>query len=102
MGDIFICTLIFLGAIPFFFVLGQCFSKNERDSFSYNFVLGYLIFTAASAVFGIMSNKYFNELKTMLLDNYNGLTIYDVIGGYSDDDKKQLLFNIHSRCIVIN
>ena len=35
----------------------------------------------------IMSNKHFNELKTMLLDNYNGLTIYDVVGGYSDDDK---------------
>src|SRR5699024_9156816 len=45
----------------------------------------------------IMSNKYFNELKTMLLDNYNGLTIYDVVGGYSDDDKKQLLLVVDTR-----
>ena len=45
----------------------------------------------------IMSNKHFNELKTMLLDNYNGLTIYDVVGGYSDDDKKQLLLVVDTR-----
>ena len=45
----------------------------------------------------VMSNEHFEELKTMLLDNYNGLTIYDVVGGYSDDDKKQLLLVVDTR-----
>ncbi len=45
----------------------------------------------------IMSNTHFDELKAMLLDNYNGLTIYDVVGGYSDDDKKQLLLVVDTR-----
>ena len=45
----------------------------------------------------IMSNEHFDELKSMLLDNYNGLTIYDVVGGYSDDDKKQLLLVVDTR-----
>ncbi|MBU3828083.1 MAG: YitT family protein [Candidatus Lactobacillus pullistercoris] len=39
----------------------------------------------------IMSNLYLDEIKKVLQDNYVGLTVYDVVGGYSDDKKKQLL-----------
>lgn len=39
----------------------------------------------------IMSNDHLNQIKAKLQEEYVGLTIYDVVGGYSDNRKKQLL-----------
>lgn len=39
----------------------------------------------------IMSNDNLGQIRNMLQENYGGLTIYDVVGGYSDDKKQQLL-----------
>lgn len=45
----------------------------------------------------IMSNKYLEQIQDMLKEEYEGLTIYDVVGGYSDEDKQQLLIVIDTR-----
>lgn len=45
----------------------------------------------------IMSNKYLEQIQDMLKDEYEGLTIYNVVGGYSDEDKRQLLIVIDTR-----
>ncbi|WP_308555271.1 YitT family protein [uncultured Lactobacillus sp.] len=45
----------------------------------------------------IMSNKYLEQIQDMLKDEYEGLTIYNVVGGYSDEDKRQLLIVIDMR-----
>ncbi len=45
----------------------------------------------------VMSNKYTNEIKKMLMENYNGLTVYNVVGGYSEDQKQQLLLVVDTQ-----
>lgn len=45
----------------------------------------------------IMSNEYTNEIKKMLMENYNGLTVYNVVGGYSEDQKQQLLLVVDTQ-----
>ena len=45
----------------------------------------------------IMSNKYLEQIQDMLKDEYQGLTIYNVVGGYSDEDKRQLLIVVDTR-----
>lgn len=44
----------------------------------------------------IMSNDKLDKIKSTLLENYQGLTVYDVVGGHSDDRKQQLLIVIDS------
>lgn len=39
----------------------------------------------------IMSNEHLKEIREMLQNDYVGLTVYNVVGGYSDDAKQQLL-----------
>lgn len=39
----------------------------------------------------IMSNEHLEEIRKMLQRDYVGLTVYNVVGGYSDDKKQQLL-----------
>ncbi|CAM3178364.1 Uncharacterized membrane-anchored protein YitT, contains DUF161 and DUF2179 domains [Lactobacillus bombicola] len=39
----------------------------------------------------IMSNQQLEQIKNMLQRDYDGLTVYNVIGGYSDKDKQQLV-----------
>lgn len=39
----------------------------------------------------IMSNDNLAQIREMLQKDYQGLTIYNVVGGYSDDKKQQLL-----------
>lgn len=39
----------------------------------------------------IMSNDHLEEIREQIKNDYEGLTIFDVIGGYSNDQKKQLL-----------
>ncbi|MDF7638699.1 YitT family protein [Lactobacillus sp. ESL0791] len=38
----------------------------------------------------VMSNRKIDEIRAMLQEEYQGLTIYDVTGGYSDKDKQLL------------
>lgn len=45
----------------------------------------------------IMSNDYLEKIKNSLMKEYQGLTIYNVVGGYSDDQKQQLLLVIDPR-----
>lgn len=45
----------------------------------------------------VMSNEYTNEIKKMLMENYNGLTVYNVVGGYSEDQKQQLLLVVDTQ-----
>lgn len=45
----------------------------------------------------IMSNKCLEQIQDMLKDEYQGLTIYNVVGGYSDEDKRQLLIVVDTR-----
>lgn len=45
----------------------------------------------------IMSNSDLDRIQDMLKEDYQGLTIYDVIGGYSDESKRQLLIVIDPR-----
>ncbi|RMC24559.1 MULTISPECIES: YitT family protein [unclassified Lactobacillus] len=39
----------------------------------------------------IMSNEKLDKIKTMLQKDYDGLTVYNVVGGYSDENKQQLV-----------
>lgn len=39
----------------------------------------------------IMSNQHLKAIKEMLQRDYQGLTVYDVTGGYSDEQRQQLL-----------
>lgn len=39
----------------------------------------------------IMSNEHLKQIREMLQKDYQGLTIYNVVGGFSDDQKQQLL-----------
>lgn len=39
----------------------------------------------------IMSNNQLDEIRQMLQSDYEGLTIYNVVGGYSDEAKQQLI-----------
>jgi uncharacterized membrane-anchored protein YitT (DUF2179 family) len=45
----------------------------------------------------IMSNSALGQIQEMLKEDYQGLTIYDVIGGYSDESKRQLLIVVDPR-----
>ena len=45
----------------------------------------------------IMSNDHFDEVKKMLMKNYQSLTLYNVVGGYSDDQKQQILIVVDTR-----
>ena len=45
----------------------------------------------------IMSNSDLDRIQDMLKEDYQGLTIYDVIGGYSDESKRQLLIVVDPR-----
>ena len=45
----------------------------------------------------IMSNDHFEEMKEMLMNNYQSLTLYNVVGGYSDDKKQQILIVVDTR-----
>ncbi|QNQ80231.1 YitT family protein [Lactobacillus sp. PV034] len=45
----------------------------------------------------IMSNNDFEEIKQMLMKNYTGLTLYNVVGGYSEEDKQQILIVVDTR-----
>lgn len=45
----------------------------------------------------IMSNDHFDEMKKMLMENYQSLTLYNVVGGYSDDKKQQILIVVDTR-----
>ncbi|MDO4912393.1 MAG: YitT family protein [Lactobacillus sp.] len=45
----------------------------------------------------IMSNDHFDEIKQMLKEDYAGLTIFNVVGGYSNDSKQQLLIIVDTR-----
>lgn len=42
----------------------------------------------------IMSNNFLPEIQKKLQEDYQGLTVYNVVGGYSDNKKKQLLLVI--------
>ena len=44
-----------------------------------------------------MSNDHFEEMKEMLMNNYQSLTLYYVVGGYSDDKKQQILIVVDTR-----
>ncbi|BDR60707.1 YitT family protein [Lactobacillus xylocopicola] len=39
----------------------------------------------------IMSNRKLDEIRDMLQNDYDGLTVYNVVGGYSDKDMQQLV-----------
>ena len=39
----------------------------------------------------IMSNNKLEKIRQMLQQDYDGLTVYNVVGGYSDQDKQQLV-----------
>ncbi|MDF7672937.1 YitT family protein [Lactobacillus sp. ESL0701] len=39
----------------------------------------------------IMSNNCLTQIKQMLQQDYDGLTVYNVVGGYSAEDKQQLV-----------
>ncbi|KJY55129.1 Membrane spanning protein [Lactobacillus kimbladii] len=39
----------------------------------------------------IMSNTKLDKIRQMLQQDYDGLTVYNVVGGYSDQDKQQLV-----------
>lgn len=39
----------------------------------------------------IMSNEKLDKIKMMLQEDYDGLTVYNVVGGYSDENKQQLV-----------
>lgn len=45
----------------------------------------------------IMSNEHFDEIKDMLMKEYTSLTVYDVIGGYTEDNMKQILIVVDTR-----
>lgn len=45
----------------------------------------------------VMSNKYLKQIQDMLKDDYQGLTIYNVVGGYSNENKQQLLVVVDTR-----
>lgn len=45
----------------------------------------------------IMSNEHFDEIKDMLMQEYTSLTVYDVIGGYTEDNMKQILIVVDTR-----
>ena len=45
----------------------------------------------------IMSNNHFEEIKDMLMKEYDGLTVYNVVGGYSEEDKQQILIVVDTR-----
>lgn len=45
----------------------------------------------------VMSNKYLGQIQDMLKDEYQGLTIYNVTGGYSNEERKQLLTIVDPR-----
>ena len=45
----------------------------------------------------IMSNYHFEEIKDMLMKEYDGLTVYNVVGGYSEEDKQQILIVVDTR-----
>ncbi|KRL89680.1 hypothetical protein FC46_GL000583 [Lactobacillus kalixensis DSM 16043] len=44
----------------------------------------------------IMSNDKLEDIKESLLETYKGLTVYNVVGGHSDNEKQQLLIVIDS------
>lgn len=39
----------------------------------------------------IMSNNKLDEIRNMLQEDYDGLTVFNVVGGYTDKDKQQLV-----------
>lgn len=39
----------------------------------------------------IMSNSKLDEIRDMLQEDYDGLTVFNVVGGYTDKDKQQLV-----------
>ncbi|WEV36364.1 YitT family protein [Lactobacillus sp. ESL0677] len=43
----------------------------------------------------IMSNENLGQIKEMLQQDYDGLTVYNVVGGYSDEDKQQLVIVVN-------
>ena len=45
----------------------------------------------------VMSNNHFTEIKDMLMKEYSGLTVYNVIGGYTEEDKQQILIVVDTR-----
>ncbi|MCI1290460.1 MAG: YitT family protein [Lactobacillus sp.] len=45
----------------------------------------------------IMSNEHLAEIQRLLEQDYQGLTIFNVIGGYSKDPKQQLLIVVDSK-----
>lgn len=45
----------------------------------------------------VMSNHHFDKLKNILLEDTQGLTLYNVEGGYSQDEKQQILVVVDRR-----
>ncbi|MBP2056913.1 uncharacterized membrane-anchored protein YitT (DUF2179 family) [Lactobacillus colini] len=45
----------------------------------------------------VMSNNHFRELKKILMEDTQGLTLYNVEGGYSQDEKQQILVVVDRR-----
>ena len=45
----------------------------------------------------IMSNDHFDKIKYMLMKEYDGLTVYNVVGGYTEENKQQILIVVDTR-----
>ena len=45
----------------------------------------------------IMSNDHFDKIKDMLMKEYDGLTVYNVVGGYTEENKQQILIVVDTR-----
>ena len=45
----------------------------------------------------VMSNDHFAEIKQLLTKDYQGLTLYNVEGGYTQDQKQQILMVVDRR-----
>lgn len=45
----------------------------------------------------IMSNQYLQEIKEMLMAEYSSLTLYDVIGGYTNSSRQQILLVVDTQ-----
>ncbi|MBD5432632.1 MAG: YitT family protein [Lactobacillus sp.] len=45
----------------------------------------------------IMSNDHFDKIKDMLMKEYDSLTVYNVVGGYTEENKQQILIVVDTR-----
>lgn len=45
----------------------------------------------------VMSNEHLEELKQMLMKDYQAITVYNVVGGFSEEKKQQILIIVDTR-----